>query len=51
MEDDTACVFRLCSTAYQKTALSHSILIFVTHFVLYGNDNDLLGLGKKIKVV
>jgi len=45
----TASVFRLHGTAYQKTALSHSVLIFVINFVLYNDDNDLLVLGKKIK--
>jgi len=45
----TACVFRLHGTAYQKTVLSHSKLIFVTYFVLFGDDNDLLGLGKTVK--
>jgi hypothetical protein len=46
-----ACVFRLDGTACQKTALSHPILIFVIHFVLYSDDSDLLALWKKIKKI
>jgi hypothetical protein len=37
----TACVFTLDGTAYQKTALSHSILIVVIHFVVCSDGNDL----------
>ena len=40
-------VFRLLGTEYQKTTLSHSILISVIHCVLCSDDNDLFLKGRK----